>query len=253
MTGSGRVFLSTMLAGRRERQLVQEQTASEALALWQSGGFALVITDCNMQEMDGYALARAIREIEAKEARPRTPIIAWTANVLPGAEVQGQAAGMDDILTKPAELAALKETISKWQEDAATGIAESDNTANARSSAAPIDLAELDKIAASAAERAEILLDFTTQTRSDLVDLRAAVAATDLPTCARIGHRVKGSSRMIGARGLATACETMERAARLRNADGVMAAITAIERALERLDAHLAGKTMHPRRDNDHC
>src|SRR3989344_6088754 len=93
------------------------QTAAdgqEALALWQGGRFALVITDCNMPGMDGYTFSRTIREIETREGRLRTPIIAWTANVLPRTVAQCHAAGMDDILTKPAELAVLKKMLSKW-------------------------------------------------------------------------------------------------------------------------------------------
>ena len=224
----------------------------EALALWRGGGFALVITDCNMPGMDGYALSQAIREIEATEARPRTPIIAWTANVLPGAVVQCQAAGMDDILTKPAELAVLKETVLKWLGDAVTAAAGSDYAANARSRTASIELAELDKIATTAAERAEILLDFMTQTRSDLAELRAASAGQDLPACGRIAHRMKGSSRMVGARDLAVACETMERAVRQRNPGDAAAAETAIERALEHLEVHLAETTAQMRSKNGH-
>ena len=50
-----------------------------ALSLWQSGRYAMVITDCHMSVMDGYELARAIRGIEAAEDRPITPIIGWSA------------------------------------------------------------------------------------------------------------------------------------------------------------------------------
>ena len=225
------------------------QTAAdgrEALALWQTGGYALVVTDCNMPQMDGYAFSRAIREIEAKEGRPRTPIIAWTANVLPGVAAQCHAAGMDAVLTKPAELAVLKKALSKWLPSAAMSTAGPDDGADADSSAtriAPIVLAELDKIAATAAERAEILLDFMTQTRSDLAGLRAALTMQDFPDCTRIAHRMKGSSRMVGARDLAAACETMERAARQGSPEDAGAAKAAMDQALERLEAHVAETT----------
>jgi PAS domain S-box-containing protein len=217
------------------------QTAAdgrEGLALWQAGGIAVVVTDCNMPVMDGYALARAIREIEAKEGRSRTPIIAWTANVLPGTAARCHAAGMDHILTKPAELAVLKETLSKCLPSAATATAATDGVADAQSGVAslvPLDHAQLNRIAATAAEREDILLDFMTQTRSDLAGLHVAQTGHDLPACARIAHRMKGSSRMVGALDLAAACETLERSERQGTPDA-----TAIDRALERLEAHLA-------------
>jgi len=225
------------------------QTAAdgrEALALWQAGGYALVVTDCNMPQMDGYAFSRAVREIEAKEGRPRTPIIAWTANVLSGAAALCHAAGMDDILTKPAELAVLKEMLAKWLPSATSATAGPDDAADAASGAAqiaPIDLTELDKIVANPVEREEILLDFMTQIRSDLAGLRAALTTQDLPVCARIAHRMKGSSRMVGARDLAAACETMEHAARQSSTQDAAAAKAAMDRALQRLEAHHAETT----------
>ena len=225
------------------------QTAAdgrEALALWQAGAIALIVTDCNMPQMDGHALSRAVREIEAKEGRPRTPIVAWTANVLPGAVAQCHAAGMDDVLTKPTELAVLKDTLSKWLPSAAMAMARPDDDADAGSDAtriATLGLAELDRIAATAAERAEILLDFMTQARSDLAGLRSALTVQDFPASARIAHRMKGSSRMVGARDLAAACETMERAARQGSPEDAGAARAAMDRALERLETHLAETT----------
>ena len=107
-----------------ERQLallgMRAQVASdgqEALAMWQDGKrnkFALIITDCNMPEMDGYALTHAIREIEIKEGIPRVPIIAWTANALVDSIIQANSAGMDDVLVKPADLGKLKAILGKW-------------------------------------------------------------------------------------------------------------------------------------------
>jgi two-component system, NarL family, sensor histidine kinase EvgS len=210
----------------------------EALAMWRGGGIALVVTDCNMPQLDGYALSRVIREIEAKEGRPRTPIIAWTANVLPAAVGLCHAADMDEILTKPAGLGVLKATLSKWLPFAATTTS-SEDAADVGSSAtqtAPIDFAELDKIAVTAADRAEILLDFMTQTRSDLAGLRVAVTTQNLPARVRIAHRMKGSSRMVGAQDLAAASETMEHAVGHGSPEDAM---VAMDQALERLESHL--------------
>ncbi|MFA5915844.1 MAG: ATP-binding protein, partial [Burkholderiales bacterium] len=245
---TNRELLARQLAalGLRVRKAADGE---EALALWRDGGFGLIITDCNMPRMDGYALTQAIRGIEAKAGLPRTPIIAWTANVLPGAVAQCRAAGIDDILTKPAELAVLKETLSKWLPSAVMAKRGPEAAADARSGAvqaAAIELAELNKVAATAAEQAEILLDFMSQTRSDLAELEAAVAH-DLPACARIAHRVKGSSRMVGARELAAACEAMERAVRQGSPEDAGLAKAAMERARERLEAHLAETTAQAR------
>ncbi len=232
----------TLLARQIVALGLRVQTAvdgEEALAVWQRserGDIALVLTDCNMPQLDGYGLSRAIREIEAREGRPRTPVIAWTANVLPAAVALCHAAEMDDILTKPAGLAALKKALSKWLPFTAQQPAGLDGAVDVEASAAPIDLVELNKIAATATDRAEILLDFITQTRSDLTALHSAVAMQNLPARVRIAHRMKGSSRMVGARDLAAACEAMERAVARNSADEALAAM---DQTMAQLEAHL--------------
>ncbi len=215
----------------------------EALALWQAGGFSVVVTDCNMPLMDGYALTRAIRELEMSEGRLRTPIIAWTANVLPSAAVLCRAAGMDDILTKPAELSALSKTLSKWLSSPVAAIPRSEDPSGVGSRTTQsgiFSFTSLGKIATTGAERAEILRDFMAHNESDVSSLRAAQIINDFPACVRIAHRMKGSSQMVGARELAAACDTMGRAALEGIPEDVDKATVAMDRALSRLTARLA-------------
>ena len=86
----------------------------EALERWSSGAFALVITDCEMPEMDGYDLARQIRAAEARATRKPMPIIGCTANVLGDEIDRAFAAGMDDFMPKPIAMARLGEMLQRW-------------------------------------------------------------------------------------------------------------------------------------------
>ena len=95
-------------------QMELADSGRSALSLWQSQHFDLVITDCHMPEMDGYELTRMIRGLEQQTKSKRTPIIAWTANVLADEVERCNAAGMDDMLTKPTEFAGLKAMLLKW-------------------------------------------------------------------------------------------------------------------------------------------
>jgi PAS domain S-box-containing protein len=95
---------------------VQVETAESgisALSLWQNGHFDLIITDCHMPEMDGYELTYRIRDLEQQAGSRRIPIIAWTANVMAEEEEHCKKAGMDDLLTKPTELADLRAMLVK--------------------------------------------------------------------------------------------------------------------------------------------
>jgi CheY-like chemotaxis protein len=81
----------------------------EALERWRSGDFGLLLTDLHMPELDGYALATAIRAEE--KGGPRKPIIALTANSLRDEALRCFAAGIDAYLTKPVQLPRLKAAI----------------------------------------------------------------------------------------------------------------------------------------------
>ncbi len=83
----------------------------ECLEAWASGQFDLVLTDCQMPVMDGFELTQHLRDAEAKEGRPHTPVIAVTANALEGEADRCLAAGMDDYLSKPVTIAALEKVL----------------------------------------------------------------------------------------------------------------------------------------------
>lgn len=222
-------------------------SGKEAFARWQDEKPSLVITDCNMPDMDGYALSRAIREAEATQGgASHTPIIAWTANVLPSAVSQCQAAGMDDMLSKPADIARLKDVLLKWVQWDAPALGRPTTPADEPDSrqhavaAAPIDAAQLATIAASPAECAEVLQDFLSQSRIDFQQLQQAREQRDAEAAALIAHRMKGASRIVGARGVVAVCERMEAAARRGKMAELGAAAAELGEGLDEITAYVA-------------
>jgi CheY-like chemotaxis protein len=91
----------------------------EALNLWKAGQFSLVLTDCNMPEMSGYDLARAIRKLEAGTGGERCPILACTANAMSDEVLHCIEAGMDAYLVKPLDLNTLMTELDRWLPGAA--------------------------------------------------------------------------------------------------------------------------------------
>lgn len=85
---------------------------AEAIAAWEQGGLALILMDCQMPVLDGYAAAEQIRSREIDGSR--IPIIALTAHAMKDAEVACRAAGMDDYLAKPLERTALRAALEKF-------------------------------------------------------------------------------------------------------------------------------------------
>ena len=77
-------------------------------------GFGLILLDLQMPGMDGYTTAREIRRWEATQATPRrTPLVALTADGILEVQERCGAAGIDDIVAKPVNLEALRETLER--------------------------------------------------------------------------------------------------------------------------------------------
>jgi signal transduction histidine kinase/ActR/RegA family two-component response regulator len=92
----------------------------EALDLWRKGSYDLVLADLQMPSMDGFELARRIRENERIDRRGRTPILAVTASALEDQEQKSRDVGMDGLITKPVGIEQLKATLDVWLKDART-------------------------------------------------------------------------------------------------------------------------------------
>jgi CheY-like chemotaxis protein len=75
--------------------------------------FGLVFMDCEMPVMDGYQATQNIRELE-KTTGKHVPIIAMTAHSSPEDRQQCIDCGMDDYISKPFKIDALKEIVEKW-------------------------------------------------------------------------------------------------------------------------------------------
>ncbi|MET0294291.1 MAG: response regulator, partial [Phenylobacterium sp.] len=84
---------------------------AECVEAWRTGSYDLVLMDIQMPVMDGIAAARAIRAAETQNRRPRTPIVALTANALSHQVEEYLAAGMDGHISKPIEIAKLYDGI----------------------------------------------------------------------------------------------------------------------------------------------
>jgi len=83
----------------------------EALRLLDGGGHGMLLTDFHMPNMDGFELTGEVRRRESGGSR--LPIVALTADALPGTEEKCLAAGMDGYLTKPIDTRALNAALEK--------------------------------------------------------------------------------------------------------------------------------------------
>jgi signal transduction histidine kinase/CheY-like chemotaxis protein len=203
----------------------------QALELWRSGGFALVLTDLHMPHMDGRALTAAIRSEEA--GGRRTPIVALTANALHEEESNCLAAGMDAFLSKPVRLAHLKATLETQLQPAHTPSA-APAAAEAAASEQVVDLSLLEALVGNDMKVLdEVLETFRASAVRSAAALRRALDTSDLRAAADLAHKTKSGARSIGALTLGDRWEEIEASAHAGRADVLQTLLPRLEGELQ--------------------
>ena len=180
-----------------------------ALHKWKKNDFDLLMTDISMPLMDGYELCKMIRQ---EEQGRRTPIIAFSANVFSEDEKRSFASGMDDFIIKPAKLEDLKRVLAKWlpheksKEIPPKTIEESKRD----------DVLETSKLNEMIGDNKEshcsLLKSFLDSTPDIIEDLKKAYNSRLLENITNQAHKLKSSTRSVGANRLADVCEALQHA-----------------------------------------
>ncbi|MEP7100595.1 MAG: response regulator [Burkholderiales bacterium] len=184
--------------------------------------FDIVLMDCQMPVMDGYAATRALRQ----QTRWRDlPIIAMTANAMVGDREKVLEAGMNDHISKPIRVDEMFATLARWMP-----------RGPADHAAAPA----LDRPAALAALGGDealyrrIAAMFVAREAGFVERFNAARAADDPAGMERLAHDLKSVAGTLGATDLAQAATLLEGAC--SQPDGA----AAVDTLLARVDAQLA-------------
>ncbi len=86
----------------------------DALRALQRQRYDLVLMDCEMPVLDGFAATVQLRAWEAAQQHPRTPVVALTAHILGEHKERALRSGMDGHMAKPVELSQLRELVEHW-------------------------------------------------------------------------------------------------------------------------------------------
>ncbi|HEY1034724.1 MAG TPA: ATP-binding protein [Pseudoxanthomonas sp.] len=193
-----------------------------ALEKLDGGDYDLVLMDCQMPVLDGYAATRRWREIEQERGlERRLPIVAMTANAMAGDRQKCLDAGMDDYLAKPVTRAELEQCVTRWK---SSNLAVPDTlppaAQMAERSPPVLDggvLGELREVLGPEVDR--IVTVYLEDAPRLIAQLERAVASND-PIALRVAaHTLKSSSANVGATTLSEAARDLEHGAR----DGTLA------------------------------
>lgn len=200
--------------------------------------FDLILMDCQMPEMDGFAATAAIRQQEAlTDSRRHVPIIALTANAMEGDHARCLAAGMDDYLSKPFTVAQMHAILTKWLRPQSVTTNETDPTPSAQAvDAEPPAAREEEPITACIDKTAwdailslqrpgrpdilsRVLATYLADSRLLVEQIRTAVQSQDSEALSRAAHRLKSSSAQLGVLATAAHCKELETLGRLARID----------------------------------
>ncbi len=215
------------------------QQAVDAAA---DGSFAAILMDCQMPMMDGYEASRLLRARGVT-----TPIIALTANAAPGDAQECLAAGMNDYLSKPVNLAALQAALDRWVPQETAGTAPDAAPAPAGSPAQrpagppPFDRElALQRLGGDAALLGAVIASFVANAGPSVQALRQSLSAGDMDTSHRHLHSMTGSAGAVGAAAVRQLLGQMD--AHVKAGEGAPAAsmLGALEDELARFQAAAA-------------
>jgi len=164
----------------------------EALAELKRAHYDLLLTDCHMPVMDGYALTRAIRGME--DDQTHLPIIGLSASVLPEQIQRCSDAGMDDFLGKPMQVDALAAKLSSLLHapSAAPPVV-------AAAGAEPVGLNRLREMYDDEAAYRRVLGNLLEISRAELAELDEAIAEGESARQRELLHRIEGALVLVGA------------------------------------------------------
>jgi PAS domain S-box-containing protein len=194
--------------------------------------YDLVLMDCRLPELDGFAATREIRDREPMGRR--TPIVALTASTAPELGARCLAAGMDAHLGKPIRVEELEQLLQRWV--ARERRANEPQTTAAPASAEILDVDDLlDRVAGDLAFVRELADGLRNDRPRWLADLRAAYDSGDRGLLEQTAHAIRGSVGNLGGRAAAALAASIEKRARTASLGDGASACAELENALAHL------------------
>lgn len=223
------------------------QNGEQVVAAVSSGKkkYALILMDCQMPVVDGFEATRLIRELEFK-SEGHIPIIAMTANAMQGDRETCLTAGMDDYISKPVTMEALRKTLDYWLMSASYRPV--DQNGEEAPAAEPVDDAILEgiRIALEGSDGdllAEVVNLYLDESALLTDGMRQAIIDKDSTRLRRSAHNLKGSSANLGAGHLASLCLEMQGLAEANRFETAHIHLSQILAECDRVRAALKAKT----------
>jgi PAS domain S-box-containing protein len=213
----------------------------EALKALAQKSYAILLTDCHMPNLDGFGLTTTIRGDEVAQniaADERMPIVAITASALKAEVDHCYEVGMDDFLSKPVEVPKLRAALRKWMPGAVPGkIAKSvpeAPEASPKDGNGAVDVSALTDVFGDDPEMVkEILDEYLVSANACCREIDVSFAEQSAAGIGSAAHKLKSSSRSIGANELADICAELEASGKTDEWDAINELMPRLPHAIE--------------------
>ena len=176
-------------------------SGKEALSYIETENIDLILLDLHMPEQDGFQVAEKIRA--GGSSNSQIPIIAMTADAYQTTRERALAAGFDDILTKPATVQQVRDTITHWVRP--------DTTSKPFPGKALVNIkACADAVRGNEEWARGALKTYASEIPGHVDTLHQALADKDTTALFEIAHSIKGVSRLFQIHQIADAAEALE-------------------------------------------
>ena len=191
------------------------ENGKEAVKMFCSHRFDLILMDGEMPEMNGIDAALAIRAIEKDKDLSRTPIIALTAHTTQKDKALFLNSGMDEFLTKPLSPEALKKTVQnvirKTASDVISGGKADAKTKDSRDLEGAIDVPELRRIMTGQKSLLDKCLQAFESTYPPIMaKITACIEKNEYDALENNAHHLKGMLKYLAAHNAATLAAQLE-------------------------------------------
>ena len=204
-----------------------------------------------MPEMDGFDATAAIRRAEATSTH-RIPVIAMTANALQGDREQCLAAGMDDYIAKPIDLAQLASLLTAWHPKAAMRVP---SVPSAVPPAPTIDVGliaiDMKRLTDLFGDDYPVIDEMLTVFQESLQPLRERLkrgVRDQGHTLKTIIHEIRGAAANVGAQPLAELAGQLERIAANGNWKEIELLAARVDNECMRISDFISRRTEHLKR-----
>lgn len=199
--------VARIILSKKGHTVIPVCDGKQAVEMYQSDRFDIVLMDVQMPEMDGFEATYAIRAIEGASGK-HVPIVAMTANAMQGDRELCINSGMDDYIAKPINAKELLRIIEGFAPSAEHN---HDSQAKRSEAVSPVDWGEaMENLEGDSALLIRLIGLFLQDSDRLMAELVQAIETCDGEKLGRVAHTLKGASSNISATAINLLAKSIE-------------------------------------------